>query len=108
MAWTDVIYLVKRTHDTDADDDLVIDETERMVYANKKSVRQTEFYQAAAADMRPEVMYEIHAVEYDKESIFKDEEGNEYSVMRAYQKGGELLEIIGTGPGNRPGTRRGP
>ncbi|UNC91693.1 head-tail adaptor protein [Candidatus Contubernalis alkaliaceticus] len=107
----DAVYLVKTTHDHNEDDDLVITPQERLVPANQKSVRQTEFYQAAASGLRPEIAFEIRSSEYEGEKTVKypaAEEGEEYTVYRSYDRGNGFLELICTGPGNRPGTRRGP
>jgi len=64
----------------------------RTVYAEKMSIRQSEFYQAAATGLKPEIMFEIRTIDYDNENKLKFNE-KEYKVIRAYEKG-EYTEII--------------
>ena len=54
--WNDVCYLGKRIKETDDIGDLI--ETiiyENEVYCNEKSIKSSEFYQAQAVGMKPEV-----------------------------------------------------
>ena len=51
----------------------------REVYANRKAVRQSEFYQAAATGLRPELMFEVHSFEFNNDEKVKCD-GKEYSI----------------------------
>ncbi|MFY9173169.1 MAG: phage head closure protein [Petrimonas mucosa] len=67
----------------------------REVFANKKSVRQSEFYQAAATGLRPELVFEVHSFEFDNDEKVRypaGDEGAEYSIIRAYDKG-DITEL---------------
>lgn len=81
----------------DAVDLLVIgpdgSEAPRPVFANKKDVRQTEFYQAAAAGLKPDIMFEIRCAEYNDEMAFRHN-GKLYYILRTYSKDSELYEVV--------------
>lgn len=67
-----------------------IDEHE--TFANKKSVRSAEFYQASAIGIGLEAMFEVRSLEYDGQTklIYNDKL---YDVTRTYDKG-EIIELI--------------
>lgn len=64
------------------------------VFANKKSVRQSEFYSAANVGLRPEVVFEIHAHEYKGHEMVKFS-GVEHTIVRTYENG-EIVELVCT------------
>lgn len=96
MLFKDVINLVAVTHSQNDMGDPIETPTPRQVFANKKSIRQAEFYQAQATGLRPEIMFEIRAIEYEGESIL-EHEGKSYSVIRTYTKNDEIMELICSG-----------
>jgi len=57
-----------------------------------KSIGRTEFYNAAANGLRPELIFTIHAYEYNNEQAIKFESKN-YRVMRTYAVSFEELEL---------------
>jgi SPP1 family predicted phage head-tail adaptor len=91
--WRDVISLVTITYTESDIGDIVETRTNRQVYANKKSIRQSEFYQAQANGLRPEAMFEMRSIDYqDEQKLLHD--GKEYNVIRTYSKNGEILELV--------------
>ena len=54
------------------------------VYANRKSVRQSEFYDAANVGLKPEVVYEVHSFEFDNHERVKVGT-TEYEILRVYE-----------------------
>lgn len=86
MMWRDVIDLLTILPDGT--------EVPRQVMANKKSVRQSEFYQAPADGLKPSIMFEIWCAEYADEMVMRHE-GKLYYVLRTYSPDGELYEMIG-------------
>lgn len=97
MLFRDVIQLIGVTSYTENDlgDQIEVPGESRQVFANKKSVRQTEFYQAQATGLKPELMFEVRSIEYQEEPKLAFN-GKEYNIIRAYEKG-ELTEIVCTG-----------
>jgi len=92
----DVIEFVSsKSHINAAGDTIEVPEY-RMVYANKKGINQSEFYQAAAVGLKPEVRWEIRALEYQGEEHIRYN-GEMYKIIRTYEKNGEFIEIICSG-----------
>lgn len=92
MRWIDIVNLVAIVNGENSVGDPVTTETPRQVFANKKSIRQSEFYQAAATNLKPEIMFEIRSIEYAGEKIL-EYENKSYSIMRTFSKNGEILEL---------------
>jgi SPP1 family predicted phage head-tail adaptor len=92
MRWTDVVNLVTVVNGENEIGDPINVETPREVYANKKSIRQSEFYQAAATGLKPEIMFEIRSIEYADEKILEFE-NKSYTIIRTFSKNGEILEL---------------
>lgn len=65
----------------------------RKVYVSEKSVKQSEFYQAQAAGFKPEVTLEIRKIEYKNEQSI-EYNGSEYKVLRVYDKGDGIVEVV--------------
>jgi len=100
MLFRDVIKLISYTTTENELGDTIEVPTERQVFADKQSVRQSEFYQAATTGLRPELMFVVRTIEYNGESRLKYN-GKEYSIIRTYDKDGELTELVCQGVVNR-------
>ena len=97
MLWRDVIHLIAQVDgENEMGDPTTADGDPRQVYANKKSVRQSEFYQAAMVGLRPELMFEVRTVEYQGEPKL-EYDGKEYRIIRTYEKDSETIELICAG-----------
>ena len=93
MRWGDVINLIAITYAENSIGDITEAPTSRQVFANKKSIRQSEFYQAQASGLKPELMFEIRSIDYaDEKKLSYD--SLEYNIIRTYSKNGEILELI--------------
>lgn len=68
-------------------------ERKREIFADKKSVRSSEFYQAQSQGFKLGIMFNIKPYEYDNEEylIF---ENQKYKIERTYEKDSENLEIV--------------
>lgn len=87
----EVLILVHREYD---DFGHVVDETLREVFCRLESVSRTEFYQAQATNLRPELVFVLpDYLEYDDEHlcIYDDDW---YRVIRTYRKGQELELVV--------------
>jgi len=91
-AFSDVIYLISETSTTNDIGDVIKVPNEKMVFANKKSIRQSEFYQAQTNGLKPELTFEIYSFEYENEPKVKFN-NKTYSIIRTFEKG-ETLELI--------------
>lgn len=89
---TELLTLVKRTL---AEDGYTIaEESHREVLCRLASIGQTEFYQAQATDLRPELKFILaDYLDYDGEylCIFNNEW---YKVLRTYRAGQELEIVV--------------
>ena len=64
---------------------------ERTVFANKKNVSQSEFFNAGQVGLKPQYLFEIRLSEYggEGELVFNNKS---YSIYRTYEKG-ENIEL---------------
>ena len=104
MLWTDVIELVIETSGKNDIGDAIKQPTYRKVFANEKGIRQSEFYQAAATKLRPEIMYEIRKVDYAGEKKIRVNKTKLYNIIRTYPVKNEMLELVCQGLVNNAGT----
>ncbi len=72
---------------------------ERKVLAHKQSTRQSEFYQAQALGIKPEITFITRSFEYKNEEKLKSN-GIVYRILRTYDKGNGTIEIICIGAVN--------
>lgn len=93
------IYLLTINHTGNEMGDPIEVIVERKVFAEKMSIRQTEFYQAAANGFKPQLAFKVWLDEYNDESdlLYK---GKKYSIMRTFSKDGKELELICEGAVN--------
>ena len=88
--YNDVIYLITENTTVNEVGDIISSSTERAVFAEVKSIGQTEFYQAQALDLKPEIKF-ILADYYDYKNEIKLKYNNEnYNVLRTYRNGVQL------------------
>ena len=64
MLFRDEVGLIHVATSQNATGQFIQTQTLKEVIANKKSVRQSEFYQALASNLRPELMFEVRYEEY--------------------------------------------
>ena len=94
--YNDVITLVKEVKTINGYGDRVSTRTEREVFAELKSIGQSEFYQAQATGLKPEIKFILSDfLDYQGERIVKytpfgTEEEEEYTVLRTYRSDTQL------------------
>jgi SPP1 family predicted phage head-tail adaptor len=94
--YEDIAYLVSEVETTNDLGDTVLTPTDRLVYVNRSSVRQSEFYQAQAVGLRPELMFEMRRSDYQDEPKIKYD-GKTYDIIRTYEKNKDFIELIAQG-----------
>lgn len=106
--YNEIIFLVAKTSTTNNVGDSIQTEVKAMQFAKLKSISQTEFYQAHANGLKPEIKFALPDVlDYDgQEEIiynnfrykvlrtFKPEDSNEIEIV-CY--GGVRLEVVNDG-----------
>jgi len=100
MLFKEVVKLISVTVTENDMGDIIETPVEREVFADKQSIRQSEFYQAAATGLRPELMFVVRTIEYNGETRLKYN-GKIYDIIRIYDKDGELTELVCQGVVNR-------
>ncbi len=104
MRFINPIYLITQTNKTINEvGDLLYENKERKVLAHKESTRQSEFYQAQAVGIKPEITFIIRFFEYKNEEKLKYN-NKIYNILRAYDKGNGTIEIICVGDVNNATT----
>lgn len=91
MLWNEVIYLGNLT-ETVVYGEVVPLYTYKMVFADKQSVRQNEYYEAKQIGLKPELMFVVRSSEFSNEERIKYNL-KEYEILRTYDKG-ETIELV--------------
>lgn len=93
MLWKEVIELGNQV-ETEVNFEVIKTWVFHEVFANKKSVRSSEFYQAATVGLKPELVFEIHTVDFSNEERVRFND-KEYAIVRVYELG-ETIELTVT------------
>ena len=64
----------------------------RQVFCKKKSVPQSEFFQAGQSDIKASCIVIVHILDYQEEREVKYRE-KEYSIYRTYERDDEKIEL---------------
>lgn len=97
----ELIKFVKETFTVNEYGDQVKERSERCVFAEQKSIRQSEFYQAQAVGLKPEVVFVLKDyLDYQGEEIVEHKPFNtskwiKYRVLRTYRDSNSI-EIVCT------------
>lgn len=94
MSWDYELTLIRPGEITQDDigNQIPGDPVETVILCKLQSVGRTEFYNAAVAGLRPEMMFVIHGYEYNYEQSVRFD-GVLYRVIRTYSTGFEELEL---------------
>lgn len=87
------VKLLGITYSTNDMGDPIETSTKKEILAERKSVRQSEFYQAQATGLRPELTFVVWADEYNGEPKL-EYAGKEYTIIRTFDKDEKNLELI--------------
>lgn len=93
MLWRDEITLITVTAGKNAYGEPTETTATKTVRADKQSVRQSEFYQAATAGYKPELVFVIRACEYAGQPQVTYN-SKTYDVIRTYTKDDETIELV--------------
>jgi len=92
VTYDDELILIGQTFEEDDIGNQVPVETRTSLLCGLKSVTRSEFYNAAAAGLRPSMVFEIHGYEYSGEQ-FVEFAGVRYRILRTYAIDFETLEL---------------
>ena len=96
----DIVNLVSFVDDTNAlGDPIKVPLISGNIFADRKSIKQSEFYQAAAVGLKPEFTFVIRTIEYNQEPalIFNLKQ---CSMIRTFETQDEFIELVCQGQVN--------
>ena len=94
-----MIKLMAENKTVDEYGDTIVEFTENQIFAEMKSIGQSEFYQAQALGLKPEIKFVLpDYLEYKGEKRlkfkgYKEDEEQEYTVLRTFRTG-NMLELV--------------
>lgn len=96
--YNEIITLIKKKVDIDSYGDPVVIEERREIFAEVKSIGQTEFYQAEAVGLKPEIKFVIaDYFDYENEKTLEyaqyESDPERYHIIRTYRVD-NTLEIV--------------
>ena len=93
--YNEIIYLADEvpTGKLDEYGDQIMELVKSQVFAKKKSIGQTEFYQAQTSDYKPEIKFKIPDDADYEEQKFLIYEDTIYKILRVFQLDTNELEI---------------
>lgn len=89
----DVLELITINTTQNSIGDIIENKTYTEILGKRKSIKQSEFYQAQATGLKPELAFEIYSFEYNDEKYVRYN-NKEYKVLRTYQNSIDKLEIV--------------
>lgn len=91
------ITLIERTpaEDSDENGNPLYNEKKRRTFAQWDGIKRSEFYQAAAVGLKPELVFRIYERCYNGERYI-EHSGKRYRILRTYPLAGERLELVVT------------
>lgn len=101
--YNEVITLVEKRKSVNEFGDLIAEEVCRDVFAELKSIGQSEFYQAAGVGLKPEIKFvlpdymEWFGEETVRYQAYNQHEPIEYKVIRTYRSGNTLEMVLARG-----------
>lgn len=92
-SFDDVLELINITYSQNEIGDNVESKGYKEIFGKRKSIKQSEFYQAQASGFKPEIKFEINSFEYEDETQARYN-NKEYKIIRTYEVSADKLEII--------------
>lgn len=92
-SFDDILELINITYSQNEIGDNVENKEYKEIFGKRKSIKQSEFYQAQASGFKPEIKFEINSFEYDEETYARYN-NKEYKIIRTYEINRDKLEIV--------------
>ena len=89
----DILELINITYSQNSIGDTLENKTYTEIFGKRKSIKQSEFYQAQATGLKPEIAFEVYSFEYNDEKYVRYN-NKEYKVLRTYQNSIDTIEIV--------------
>lgn len=92
MTYDYELTLIQQTYIEDEIGNQTPTEIKTVIYCGLKSIGRTEFYNAIAHGLKPELIFNINKFEYSGEQLIEFE-GKKYKVIRTYSNDLEKIEL---------------
>lgn len=92
-SFDDVLELIDTMTEQNETGDNIPIKKYKEIFGKRKSIKQSEFYQAQASGFKPEIKFEINSFEYEDEAQARYN-NKEYKIIRTYEVSVDKLEII--------------
>ena len=92
MYFSDKITLRKETVTLDEYGDSAYTYTDTTVFADVRSVTRSEFYSASMAGIKIDVVFAVHAEDFNNQTIVTYGSA-QYNIVRTYKKGEGIVEL---------------
>ncbi|SFB62606.1 Phage head-tail joining protein [Cohnella sp. OV330] len=93
MRFSDVVELIGLSYVTTGDTDTIVEQSPRETFAERRAVRQSEYYQAIGNALRPTATFVVWAAEYQGESRLRHN-GTYYEVIRTFETKDRTMELV--------------
>jgi len=94
------IFMISVTYTENDMGDSIKVYTKRLVFAEKKSIRHSEFYQAQSTGLQPELEFVVWTSEYSQEPMIEFD-SKEYNIIRTFDRADGRTELTCQGIVNR-------
>lgn len=91
--FSEVIELIDVIHEVDGYGFETNTEIKTEVFANKKSIRSSEFYESQKLGYKLSLMFEVRVEEFESQEYILYE-NEKYKIERTYQKNAEIIELV--------------
>ncbi|WP_434794422.1 hypothetical protein TPDSL_14010 [Terrisporobacter petrolearius] len=88
----DILELISFSNTVNERGNIIKSKQYNSVFANKKSISQSEFYEAEKLGFKPSFRFEMYSSEYNDE-LFARYEGTEYKVLKTYKNSIDKIEL---------------
>ncbi|AWK52791.1 phage head-tail adapter protein [Clostridium beijerinckii] len=92
MTYDYELTLIQQTYTEDEIGNQTPTEIKTVIYCGLKSIGRTEFYNAVAHELKPEVIFNINKFEYSGEQLIEFE-GKKYKIICTYSNDFEKIEL---------------
>lgn len=87
-----IVTLISQIQKSNDMGEIVNEEQKTDIFAIKKSVRQSEFFQAAACGFKPEIVIEVYSFEYSNQT-YCIVDGQRFKIYRVYPLNSDRVEL---------------
>lgn len=88
----DILELIGFRNDVNERGNVIKIKDYKTIFANKKSISQSEFYEAEKLGLKPRFRFEIYDIEYNNELLARYD-NKEYKILKTYKNSVDKIEL---------------